>query len=131
LVDRGNCTFLEKLALAKEAGASGVVVISDGEIEINPTAAKEELDEAGDISDVALVVLTRSEGNFIAGMVDVMNTLTSGQVKFIVHADHDDVPEPENGGDTNVTDNQNNDRNRVNRVLYLNGHPLLNTRLML
>jgi ER degradation enhancer, mannosidase alpha-like 1 len=139
LVHRGNCTFLEKLTLAKEAGASGVVVISDGEIGINPTAGKDELAKAGNVSDVALVVLTRTEGMFVSQMVDTMDKLESGQVKFIVHADHDDIPEPENGtgrGAAALMDDESTvadrlaDRHSSNHILYLNGHPLLNTRLI-
>ena len=45
LLHRGTCTFIEKLAYAKRAGARGVVVISDMDMAINPSAEAEELEQ--------------------------------------------------------------------------------------
>ena len=69
LVQRGECTFLEKLIHARNAGASGVVVISDGDLEFNPSADARELESAGDIEDVALVLITKSDGDLVTRMM--------------------------------------------------------------
>jgi mannosidase alpha-like ER degradation enhancer 1 len=63
LVDRGECTFLEKLLNAKEAGASGVIVINDDDARVSPSIDDEEREEVGDaVDDVALVILTKTAG---------------------------------------------------------------------
>ena len=129
LVYRGECTFLEKLIRAKSAGASGVLVISDDESVINPSYDPEEIAAAEDLSDVALVTLTRSSGQLVTSMIDVADAHGVGQVTLTI--------DPE--GQSATTDGR-----RVpeaisrhgwehvdpGRVLYINGHALINTRLL-
>jgi mannosidase alpha-like ER degradation enhancer 1 len=129
LVYRGECTFLEKLVRAKSAGASGVVVISDDELAVNPSSDPEEIAAAGDLSDVALVALKHSAGKLVMSMLDVADVYGVGQVTLTI--------DPE--GQSVTTDGQRSpeaigrqgwEHVDPSRVLYINGHALLNTRLL-
>jgi ER degradation enhancer, mannosidase alpha-like 1 len=129
LVYRGGCTFLEKLVLAKAAGASGVVVISDDELAVNPTSDPEEIAAAGDMNDVALVALKRSAGKLVTSMIDVAEAHGVSAVTLTVD------PEGQSATtDTHrlpvVTEKQGREHVDPSRVLYINGHALLNTRLL-
>ncbi|KAG1892556.1 glycoside hydrolase family 47 protein [Suillus subluteus] len=121
LVHRGECTFLEKLVYAQDAGASGVIVVSDEDTPINPSASPAEIAAAGDISNVALVLLPYTVGKSITAMVDAAGMFGYGHVMFAVDAEAQAWtegvidPTPEESG----------------KILYINGYPLLNTRLMI
>ena len=132
-VYRGDCTFLEKLIFAQRAGASGVVVLGDEEQHINPSAEKGELDAAGpQLNEVAVVVLRKSDADLVTQMLDAAERLGLGTVKLIV--------EPSGGlaeqhGENDGERAQKEGQKKVSeeepiRVLYLNNHPLLNTRLL-
>ncbi|TFK55771.1 alpha-mannosidase [Heliocybe sulcata] len=129
LVHRGECTFLEKLLHAQAAGASGVVVISDDELPLNPSATQHEIDAAGgSIEEVAIVVLQRSAGQSILDILEYTNVHGLGQLMVAVDPEGSSIP---------VEGQRSTQQERVlrlqddtTRVLYLNGHPLLNTRLM-
>jgi len=123
LVQRGECTFLEKLVAARLAGASGVVVLSDEDMHLNPSADLLELAAVKDvIKDAVIVVLKRAAGDAVSGMMDTVEHLDIGRVMVVVE------PEPQPAMD--IQEEQKNTSRDINRVLYLNGHPLLNTRLM-
>ncbi|EIN10701.1 alpha mannosidase-like protein [Punctularia strigosozonata HHB-11173 SS5] len=129
LLHRGECTFLEKLVHARDAGAAGAVVISDDDFPINPSAGEEDVQAAGaSINEVALVVVTRSTGSLIESMMDLVDRGVSGQVMLAVE------PEPQTA--TKARDRQAPTRTEDVRKrdpqqnLYLNGHPLVNTRLI-
>lgn len=134
-VQRGECTFLEKLVLAQQAGASGVVVLGDEEQHINPSAEKAELDEAGpQINNAAIVVLRRADAALVAQMLDAAEVHGLGTVRLIVEPWHDDGPAgaektPPQDGHTGEQAKKSVAKDPT-RVLYLNNHPLLNTRLL-
>ncbi|EPQ59290.1 alpha mannosidase-like protein [Gloeophyllum trabeum ATCC 11539] len=126
LVDRGGCTFLEKLLHAQAAGASGVVVISDDELPLNPSADQAEIEAAGtSLDEVVIVVLKKSAGENILDMLERAEMHGMGQLMVAVDPEGFSIPmEGRHQAKTlKVYDD-------ANRVLYLNGHPLLNTRLM-
>lgn len=127
LVQRGDCTFLEKLVMAKSAGASGVVIASDEESGINPSAAA-EVAAAGDLSDVALVALKRSAGQLVTSMLDSTEARGTGDVILVIDPEgHSRIGLPP---DEALADPQTDSPVDPGRVLYVNGHPLLNTRLV-
>ena len=144
VVERGDCTFLEKLLQARHTGAAGVLVISDDETAINPTADAQEAEEAGDISDAGLLLLTKTAGNVLLNLMETIDMLGTGQVMVAIH--RDPLAESSNRGTTyqkpqgeeapdvsEEVENENKDRNQDTtdlRILYINGHPLLNTRLL-
>jgi mannosidase alpha-like ER degradation enhancer 1 len=125
LVHRGACTFLEKLIRAHEVGASGVVVINDSEMEINPSATEEDLKDIGDsLDDVAVVVLRESDGHHVLAMLDVAEDHYTGRVVLVLEGMQYDTALVEH------TPAQEHFRFAEDPVLYINGHPLLNTKLL-
>ena len=132
VVNRGDCTFLEKLIFAQRAGASGVVVLGDEEQHINPSAEKGELDAAGpQLNEVAVVVLRKSDADMVTQMLDAAERLGLGTVKLVVepsgglaehHGEKDERAQKES--------QKKLPEEEPIRVLYLNNHPLLNTRLL-
>ena len=132
LVDRGECTFLKKLLNAKEAGASGVVVINDDDARVSPSIDEDEREEVGDSADdVALVILTKTAGEAVIDMIKRTQYLGVGQVMFMVDPESRQVGvkkrPTKNYRSSNDMDKLKDD---VKKVLYLNGHALVNTRLV-
>lgn len=130
LAHRGTCTFLEKLVHATRAGARGVIVASDNDLPLNPSAEIVELEEfAGDsLGDVVLVAITHSAGEEISRMLDTAEA--RGVADVIVSVE----PEGQSGkADTQPPSEPAKEgaKQPNTRVLYLNGHPLLNTRLLI
>ncbi|KAI9001169.1 alpha-mannosidase [Trametes punicea] len=131
VVARGECTFLEKLVHAQRAGASGVVVLGDEDHHINPSADAEELAAAGPtIDEVVIVVLRRGDAQLVSDMLDSAEHHGLGEVKLVVEPRDDGPAEavpPNDGRNRRQRDKKIED---APRVLYLNNHPLLNTRLI-
>ncbi|KAJ7499000.1 alpha mannosidase-like protein [Mycena latifolia] len=126
LVHRGECTFLEKLLMAKAAGAAGVLVISDQDVALNPTADPKELEEAGDLGDVGLIVLTPQVGQLVHDMLDSTEE-RGGQVMLQLDPERLSL----SSDAASISQEQEKPREKVPKILYLNGHPLLNTRLLI
>jgi mannosidase alpha-like ER degradation enhancer 1 len=68
LVDRGDCTFVEKLRYVSKAGAAGAIVISDTDEPMNPSSGSSE--SIGDLASSGLVVLTQSSGRVLMEFVE-------------------------------------------------------------
>ncbi|KAG5650212.1 hypothetical protein H0H81_000301 [Sphagnurus paluster] len=114
VVHRGDCTFLEKLLHARAASAAGVIVISDDDLIINPTANPDEVEAAGDLSEVALVLLPKKAGEVLTDMMDQAELGVTMVVEDEEASEMAHIPPTKD----------------PNRILYINGHPLLNTRLL-
>ncbi|KAF5393914.1 hypothetical protein D9757_000102 [Collybiopsis confluens] len=133
VVKRGECTFLQKLIAARDAGAAGVIVVSDEDTAINPTANPEELEAAGDLSEVAIIVLPRSSGELVENLLD--NAESIGQVMLSLEHEHQSTvdtgteSEPKQAQGKSAVDKESL-KHDATRVLYLNGHPLFNSRLL-
>ncbi|KAJ3785091.1 alpha mannosidase-like protein [Lentinula aff. detonsa] len=128
LARRGECTFLKKLVEARDAGAVGVLVISDEDNAINPTASSEDLEAAGDISAVAIVVLPRRAGQLVEQLLDTAQGI--GQIMLSLEHEHQPGVDAEVNEGPQEGEKQEETENDPTRILYLNGHPLLNTRLL-
>ncbi|KZP32890.1 glycoside hydrolase family 47 protein [Athelia psychrophila] len=129
LVFRGECTFIEKLTRAKAAGASGVIIISNEELPINPSANAAEIAAAGNLDDAVMVVINRSAGELVLSMLNSVGDGEMGQLMLTVDPEGQSVttevhPGPEHTGKESQAHSD------PNRVLYINGHALLNTRLL-
>ncbi|OCH93594.1 alpha-mannosidase [Obba rivulosa] len=125
LVRRGECTFLEKLTQAQAAGAVGIIVLSDEEMGINPSADAAELAAAGDrLDEGVVVVLRRSVGEVVETMVNSAEARGLGPVMVAVEPGTR-TPAEETREARAAPREQ-----LTHRVLYLNGHPLVNTRLL-
>lgn len=129
LVFRGECTFLEKLAKAKAAGASGIILISNEELPINPSASAAEIATAGNLEDVVMVVINRSAGDLVLSMLDSIGDGEMGQLMLTVDPEGQSVVTEVHPG-TERTGKESEAHLDPNRVLYINGHALLNTRLL-
>jgi mannosidase alpha-like ER degradation enhancer 1 len=128
LVHRGDCTFLEKLVKARDASAAGVIVISSEDTPINPTASREELALVGDLSDVGLLLLTNTVGQAFENVLVASERLYSGEIMLALERTQDGES-VEDTGDTPV--DKKAEVKDLNRNLYINGHPLINTRLLI
>ncbi|KAF4619947.1 hypothetical protein D9613_005188 [Agrocybe pediades] len=126
ITKRGHCTFLEKLVNARAGSAAGIIVISDEEMGINPTANRDELVAAGNLDDVALVLLPKTAGEAFEELVNLTEKLHKPQVKIALQPRNMDLDEEQPGHPPVDTEEQPN----PHRILYINGHPLINTRLL-
>lgn len=127
LVRRGECTFLEKLIRAHDAGASGVVVINDSDLGINPSANEEDLKEIGDsLDDVAVVVLRESDGRQVSAMLVAAEDHYAGRVVLALESMQYDTASVEHKWIQEDFGYAVEDP-----VLYINGHALLNTKLLI
>ena len=130
VVRRGECTFLDKLVNAAAAGASGVIAISDDDSRVYPSAEPEELDPVSDfVEDVAIVVVDSEDGAVLTAMLDSAEIHGLGQVVMLI------TPtvissDPQDSVPILPAVEKFNKARDGGRVLYLNGHPLVNTRLM-
>jgi len=127
VVHRGGCTFLEKLVKARDASAAGVIVISDEDTAINPTANQDELVLAGDLSDIGFVLLTNKVGQAFEDMLVASERVQPMQIMLALEHPRG-VGNIEDTGHTPIEETETKD---PNRILYINGHPLINTRLLI
>ncbi|KAF8529066.1 alpha-mannosidase [Hysterangium stoloniferum] len=118
VVDRGECTFLQKLSMAKTAGAVGVIVASDTDEPINPSAEAVELEYAQrNLQDAALVVLRQSDVETLAGLLDTASRHDIGLL-MSVDSQASSLPKPHSKSGIGI------------RYLYVNGRPLINMELL-
>ena len=122
VVHRGQCTFLEKLLYARAASASAIIVISDDNLPVNPTANPDELEAAGDLSNAAVILLQKKTGEALEDMVITTSKLGSGIRISVDREEHGDSRYSKPLGHTKDEE--------ATRILYINGHPLINTRLL-
>ncbi|KAF8639449.1 hypothetical protein AX16_010304 [Volvariella volvacea WC 439] len=125
---RGGCTFLDKLANARDGGALGVVVISDEDGVINPTANSEELVMAGDLSNVGIILVSQKMGKVVLGMMETAKQVGGGKVKILLHPNRESSNE--DADEEGEGEGEQSNKSRPEKILYLNGHPLVNTRLL-
>ena len=118
VVHRGSCTFLKKLLNARSVSAAGIIVIGDDDAVVNPTANVDELEAAGDLHDVAIVLLPHNEGQVLLEMMDRVERVGSNQLTMVLEYD------------SRITATDPERLKDPDRILYLNEHPLLNTRLL-
>lgn len=125
-VERGDCTFLEKLSMGKAVGAAGVIVASDTNDPINPTADPKERESAGsELSDVALVVVRQTDAQSVSDLLDYASTYGIGVHMLVEPQGSSTSPRAE-------TDGKHSHRTVPSgpRTLYVNGRPLINVQLL-
>jgi len=146
VVERGDCTFLDKVIQARDAGAAGVIVISDEDLAINPTANADEVNATGKLDDVGLLLVPKTPGKVLLELMETLENLGVGQVMVAIHRDplattdstsHGPARKERRGQTEKAQDKENaTKRDEKNqdpnnpRILYINGHPLLNTRML-
>jgi mannosidase alpha-like ER degradation enhancer 1 len=114
LVNRGDCTFVQKLDEASLAGAAGVIVINTDDSALNPSSEPEDTAVwDGTLNDVALVVVRKSDGDLIS---DLLDALGKGDGRLTVRVEPTDDPEEEK-----VPAGK-----RRSSILVVNGHAIMN-----
>ncbi|EGO01815.1 glycoside hydrolase family 47 protein [Serpula lacrymans var. lacrymans S7.3] len=123
IVSRGDCSFLEKLVRAQDAGARGLVVVSDSDLPIQPSAGIDEIEAAGDLSEVGLVLVTQTTGQILLSMMDQYEGEGMEHLLIAIHSENKST----------VADQKSDriDEEDDGQILYINGHPLINTRLLI
>lgn len=104
---------MEKLQRAREADAAGVIVISDTDGFMNPSVDKEEQEHADtELKDVALVAVTKSEGQKLIKMLESIKDKTINLMVEVIRQPslQDEIEKDEKP-----------------QLLYINGKALLNT----
>jgi mannosidase alpha-like ER degradation enhancer 1 len=95
-----------------------VIVVSDSEEPINPTAEAVELEYGqSNLLDVALVVLRQSEARTLAGLLD---TASRHGVDLLMSVEKQGSSLPKSGNKSNIGI----------RYLYVSGRPLINVELL-
>lgn len=134
IVHRGHCTFLEKLLNARDAGAAGVLIVSDEEHGVNPTANADELEQAGDLSEVAAILLPKKVGESFEEMVALSETTGTMQIRLALQQSIEEefIPPDDDSSEQDQEEQVVDDQPVKDpaRILYINGHPLINTRLL-
>jgi mannosidase alpha-like ER degradation enhancer 1 len=128
VVYRGECTFLEKLFNAKQAGAQGVVVISDSDKLVTPSANDLELSVTGNVDDVFIVVVGSSDGDRFVELT--VQASEAGHGKTFIELVRTPVDEGDESPMPTPTETQTHKTPIQDRYLFLNGIPLTNTRLL-
>jgi len=118
LVDRGECSFVQKLDEASLAGAAGVVVINYEDKPLNPSAdADDTVVLDGTLDDVALMVLEQKDGEAVRNMLNAIEGDETLEVTVRVEGppatEDDDEFETPSKKDTTI--------------LVVNGHAVMNT----
>lgn len=128
IVHRGQCTFLEKLLNARAASASAIIIISDENIGVNPTANSDELEAAGDLNDSAVLLLPKKTGEAFEEMLIATGNIGAEQIRVSVDSS---LSEQHNSDPEHIApmDKEEQDK-ESNRILYVNGYPLINTQLL-
>ena len=125
-VERGGCTFIQKLSLGKAAGAAGVIIASDTNDRINPSADSDEVEFARlQLSDVALVVVSQKDAQIVSDLLRHGSTYGVRVLMLVEHQGKSASPHAE----TNWKDWDRNSRAEP-RILYVNGRPLINAELL-
>lgn len=115
VLDRGGCTFVEKLHFVSRAGAAGVIVVSDNDEPLNPSYDPTE--EVDDLEEYGLVVVTHESGKALRsllGMARQQGGFVTMEVEPEPAGDMLPVPERKNGDESNT------------RFILLGGKPILN-----
>jgi hypothetical protein len=90
MVDRGECTFVSKTRAAQAAGAIGVILVSDGDVEFSPDGGSEDCSAI----TIPTVIIGRPDGarlkEALASGTSVTVTLKEG----VIAADRATSPSP-------------------------------------
>ena len=131
VVNRGSCTFFEKAVAAKAAGAVGILILNHEDTGINPSLGKEELETAEDLNDFGVVLVPKKLGDTLEDIIKLAEKLS---VDVLVRVpppirmeDKKQVKEEETDDDDDDDDEPNSN---PSKILYINGYPLINTRLL-
>jgi mannosidase alpha-like ER degradation enhancer 1 len=130
-IERGDCLFIEKLAYARQAGALGVVVWHNTEERFNPSAEPEDIKQYGAaIRGGIMLVVPPFAASIIQNRLrleeeDPTTTAVMVQIERewpVELLGDEPIAEPQ----TMPTQT----KPTSGRVLYINGHAMMNTELL-
>jgi len=128
-IGRGDCLFVEKLAHARRAGALGIIVWHDSEERLNPSSEPEDLELYGDDLDGgAILVIPYSAAVFVQGQLLLEETQPDKHMVMV--SLEKDWPEQLLGEDPTLPTQPTKTNVRSGRILFINGHAMVNTELL-
>lgn len=128
-VQRGDCLFIEKLAYARRAGALGVVVWHDEEGRLNPSAEPEDIEIYGaEVQDGVIAVIPATAASFVSGRLRLQDE-DPEKVMVMVSLEKE-WPEQLLGEDPSLRTEPTKTKRTSGRILYINGHAIINTELL-
>jgi mannosidase alpha-like ER degradation enhancer 1 len=123
VVDRGDCSFVEKLRFASKAGAAGVIVISDEDDPMN--ASKDPAEEVDDLADSGLVVLTSSSGKALMNLMEIAHKEQTFVAVAVEQEVVVEVQQPPESARTPVKEEELPAEGEM-KYIYLGGKPIMN-----
>jgi len=132
LVKRGECYFIDKLAHAREAGAAGAIVWHEDDEHVQPSAEPEDFQRLeGIIEGSTLLVIGSTEAQQIGSMLRFEDA-QAGKVEVWVRLDDQWQEGMDLIGVEGAwpPDQPTKTQSTAGRMLYVNGHALVNTVLL-
>ena len=132
LVKRGECFFIDKLAHARQAGAAGAIVWHEDDENVQPSAEPEDLQRLnGIIEGAMLLVIGSAEAQQIGSMLRFEDA-QAGKVEVWVRLDDRWQEGMDLAGVEGAwpPDQPTKTQSTAGRMLYVNGHALVNTVLL-
>ena len=132
LVKRGECYFIDKLAHARRAGAAGAIVWQEEDEQIQPSAEPEDFQRlSGLVEGATLLVVGPNDGQQISSMLKFEDAHAE-KVETWVRLDDRWQEDMDLVGVEGVwpPDQPTKTQPTVGRMLYVNGHALINTVLL-
>jgi mannosidase alpha-like ER degradation enhancer 1 len=128
-VQRGDCLFIEKLANARRAGALGVIVWHDTEDRLNPSADPEDYERYGpEVQDGVIAVIPATAASFVSGRLQLEEQ--NPEKTIVMVSLEKEWPEQLLGEDPSLRTEPTKTERTSGRILYINGHPMINTELL-
>jgi ER degradation enhancer, mannosidase alpha-like 1 len=128
-VERGDCLFIEKLAHARKAGALGVIVWNEDEELIRPTADPNDLRKYNkDIEGGAVLVVPGSAHSIITNRLtlaeqDPVNNIVRVRLEK-------EWPDELVENRLSLKTEPSKTKPTPGRILYVNGHAMINTEIL-
>lgn len=130
-VERGDCLFIEKLAYARRAGALGILVWHNTEEHFNPSAEEGDLEQYGEaIKGGIILVVPSLAATLIQSRLrleDEDPTKTVVMVRVEKHWPAELLGDEPSGEPQTIPTKT---KQTSGRILYINGHAMMNTELL-
>ena len=128
-VGRGDCTFVEKLAYARRAGAMGIIVWHESEDPLRPSASDEDFETYGNaIQDGIILVIPSTAASFVLGRLILEETHPEKHMAMVNL--EKDWPEQYLDEDPSQRTQPTKTNSSPGRALFINGHAMINTELL-
>lgn len=128
-VERGDCTFVEKLAHARRAGALGVIVWHNSEENLRPSASEEDLTAVNkNVREGIILTIPSTAASFVVGRL-ILQEMKPDQHEVMVNLEKE-WPEQYLDEDPSLRTAPTKTNTSPGRNLFINGHAMINTELL-